>query len=289
MTAPARAALLRRRRRRHPLRRVLYHAAMLAVGALFLLPFYWMLISAFKSNADIFASTVAWWPDPIRWGNLSAVLNRPDFPFLRQLGNSVFYAATVSLGICISCSLVGYSFGCLRWQGRDTVFAVTVAALMVPPIVTFLPTFIVFSQLRLTGTYVPLVAPAFLGDAFFIFMMRQFFRGVPREIIDAARLDGASEFRIFWQIVLPMVQTALVVVALFAIVYTWQEFFAPLIYLQDRNDYPLSLGLFSFRSQRRTEWALAMMGSLLTSLPLILLFLFGQRQFRQGFANTGLR
>lgn len=286
MTASARAGRRRRAGPRRLLGPLAYHALMLSVAAVFLLPFYWMAISAFKNNAEIFANPISWWPDPVRWENLSAILSRPDFPFLRQFGNSVFYAGMVAIGVCASCSLAAYSFACLRWRGRDLVFGLTISALLLPPIVTFLPTYLAWSRLGLNGTYVPLIAPAFLGDAFFIFMLRQFYMGVPRELMDAARLDGASEFRIWWQIVLPQVRTPLVIVALFAIVYTWHEFWGPLIYLQDPQDFPLSLGLFTFRSQRAVEWSLSMMGSLLTALPLIVLFLFTQRLFERGLMTA---
>lgn len=269
--------------------RVAFHAVMLAIAALFLLPFWWMLISAFKDNAAIFATEITWFPNPIRWENVTALFTRPDFPFARQFGNSVFYAGLVTLGTVLSCSVAAYAFACLRWKGRDVVFGLTIATLLIPAIVTFLPTYVAFSRLRLVGTYWPLIAPAFLGDAFYIFMLRQFFMNVPRELIDAARLDGASEFRIFWQIVLPQARTALVVVALFTIVYTWHEFFGPLIYLQDKNDFPLSLGLFTFRTQRAVEWPITMMGSLLTALPLVILFLFTRRLFREGLATSSLK
>lgn len=283
-----------RRNRRSPRRllaRIAFHAFMLTVAAIFLLPFYWMAVSAFKNNAEIFASPVTWFPDPVRWENVTALLSREDFPFLRQFLNSVFYAGSVAVGVCLSCSLAAYSFACLRWKGRDLVFALTIVALLIPPIVTFLPVFLGWSRVGLVGTYVPLIAPFFLGDAFFIFMLRQFFRGIPRELLDAARLDGAGEFRIYWQIALPQVRTALVIVALFAIVYTWNEFLGPLVYLQtrDRADFPLSLGLFTFRSQRAVEWSITMMGALFTALPLVVLFLFTQRLFRQGLASTGIK
>ncbi len=268
---------------------VIYHAAMLLIAAIFLLPFYWMAISAFKSNTEIFARPVAWFPDPIRWENLTALLTRDDFPFLRQFANSVFYSGSVAFGTVLSCSLAAYSFGCLRWRGRNLVFGLTIVALLIPPIVTFLPIYITWSRLGLNGTYWPLIAPSFLGDAFYIFMLRQFFLGVPRELMDAARLDGASEFRIWWQIVLPQVRVALVIVALFAIVYTWQEFFNPLIYLKTREDFPLSVGLFTFRSQRSVEWSISMMGATFTALPMVLLFLFTQRFFQQGLQTKGLK
>ncbi len=278
---------LRRKPRKSLLSSVTYHALMLLIAAMFLLPFYWMAISAFKSNAEIFARPVAWFPDPIRWENIEALLSRKDFPIIRQFANSVFYSGSVAFGTVLSCSLAAYSFGCLRWRGRNLVFGLTIVALLIPSIVTFLPVYVAWSRLGLNGTYWPLIAPSFLGDAFYIFMLRQFFLGVPRELMDAARLDGASEFRIWWQIVLPQVRVALVIVALFAIVYTWQEFFNPLIYLKNREDFPLSVGLFTFRSQRAVEWALSMMGATVTALPMVLLFLFTQRFFQQGLSTKG--
>lgn len=268
---------------------VIYHTVMLVIAAAFLLPFYWMVISAFKNNGEIFASSVSWFPDPIRWENFSLLFERKDFPFLRQMWNSVFYSGSVAFGVCFSCALAAYSFGCLRWRGRDLVFGLTICALLVPPVVTFLPIYLGWTRVGLNGTYWPLIAPFFLGDAFFIFLLRQFFLGVPRELMDAARLDGASEFRIWWQIVLPQVRIALVIVALFAIVYTWQEFFAPLIYLKSREDFPLSVGLYTFRSQRSIEWSVSMMGATLTALPMIVLFLFTQRFFVQGLTTSGLK
>lgn len=268
---------------------LIYHAIMLAISAVFLLPFYWMAISAFKNVDEIFANPVTWFPDPIRWSNVTDLLARTDFPFLKQFGNSVFYSGSVALAVCFSCSLAAYSFGCLRWRGRNLVFGLTICALLMPTIVTFLPVYLAWTRLGLNGTYWPLISPFLLGDAFFIFMLRQFFLGVPRELMDAARLDGASEFRIWWQIVLPQVRVALVIVALFAFVYTWNEFFYPLIYLQDREKFPLSLGLFTFQATRAKEWSAVMTGALLTALPMVILFLLTQRLFRQGLSSTGLK
>lgn len=266
-----------------------YHALMLAISAVFLLPFYWMTISAFKTNAEIFSNPVTWLPDPIRWENMTSLLTREDFPFVQQFVNSVFYAGTVAVLVCLSCSLAAYSFGCLRWRGRNLVFGLTVCALLMPTIVTFLPIYLAWSKIGLTGTYWPLITPFLFGDAFFIFMLRQFFMGVPRELLDAARLDGASEFRIWWQIVMPQLRTPLIIVGLFATVYTWNEFFLPLIYLQDREAFPLSVGLFTFQSQRAVEWSVSMMGAFLTALPMVALFLLTQRLFQRGLSSTGLK
>lgn len=268
---------------------LVYHAVMLAFAAVFLLPFYWMTISAFKTTDEIFARPVTWFPDPIHWSNIADLLARTDFPFLRQFFNSVFYAGTVALAVCFSCSLAAYSFGCLRWRGRNLVFGLTICVLLMPTTATFLPVYIGWTKLGLNGTYWPLITPYLFGDAFYIFMLRQFFMGVPRELLDAARLDGASEFRIWWQIVMPQVRVALVIVGLFATVYTWNEFFQPLIYLQDREKFPLSLGLFTFRAARAVEWSAVMTGTFITAMPMVILFLFTQRLFRQGLSTTGLK
>ncbi len=265
------------------------HALLIVVAALLLLPFYWMLVSALKSNSEIFARPLQWWPDPIQWQNVGNTIGSRYFPYFRLLGNSVFFAGGVTIGTVLSCAAVGYGFARLRFPGRDILFGITVATLMIPPIVTFIPTYVLFAKLGLIGGYTPLILPAFFGNAFFIFMMRQFFLGIPGDLSDAARIDGAGEFRIFWQIMLPLVRPALMVVAVFSLLYTWHDFFGPLIYLQDKSQFPLSLGLYAFKSQRTADWANIMMGSFLTTLPLIIVFLFTQRYFLRGIATTGLK
>jgi multiple sugar transport system permease protein len=160
---------------------------------------------------------------------------------------------------------------------------------MIPGIVTFIPVFIIFKELGWLGSYKPLIVPAFFGNAFFIFMMRQFFNAMPKELADAARVDGAGEFMIFWRIMLPLVRPALIVMAVFTFLWTWHEFFGPLIYLNQQEQYPLSLGLYAFRARRTTEWALTMAGAMLSTFPLIILFFFAQRYFLEGIKMTGLK
>jgi multiple sugar transport system permease protein len=266
------------------------HFLLIIASAAFLLPFFWMVTSALKTNMEIFARPIVWIPRPLHWDNFSEAINYPGFPFWRMLGNTVFYAVSVTIGTVISCSAVGYGFGRLRFPGRDALFAITLATMMIPPIVTFIPTYVLFRRLHLLGElngYAPLILPAFLGNAFFIFMMRQFFRGLPDDLEAAARIDGAGELRIFLQIMLPLVRPALVVVAVFTLLQTWHDFFGPLIYLSEQSQYPLSLGLFAFRSMRSAEWSLIMAASTLVTLPLIVVFLFTQRYFLQGIKMTG--
>lgn len=265
------------------------HVLLLVVSIMFLFPFYWMVTAALKDKEQLFAVPPQWFPNPVHWDNFLAAINYSGFPYFRLLWNSIFYSGMVTIGTVVSCAAVGYGFARLKFPGRDLLFAITLATLMVPPIVTYIPTYILFAKLELTGTYAPLIIPKFLGDAFFIFMIRQFFLGVPWELSDAARIDGAGEFRIFWEIMLPLVRPALVVVAVFSLLYTWHDFFGPLIYLQDRDQYPLTLGLFAFQGQRSIEWPLIMAGATLTTLPMIIVFMFTQRYFIRGIATTGLK
>jgi multiple sugar transport system permease protein len=272
-----------------PLAAVLRHAVLILVSILFMFPFYWMVITALKDNTRVFTYPIEWLPDPVRWDNFSTAINYAGFPFFLYLRNSLFYSASVAVGTILSCAAVGYGFARLRFPGRELLFILTIATLMIPGIVTFIPTFILFKSLGMLGTYAPLIVPAFFGNAFFIFMMRQFFQGMPAELTDAARVDGAGEFRIFWQIMLPLVRPALLVMAVFTFLWTWHEFFGPLVYLSEQRQYPLSLGLFAFRAQRTTEWSLMMAASTLATLPLVVVFFFAQRYFLEGIRLTGIK
>jgi multiple sugar transport system permease protein len=268
---------------------MLRHTALIIVTVVFLLPFYWMMISSFKENNMVFSNPIVWFPNPIRWQNFTEAFNYPGFPFLKFLWNSTYYAGGVTIGTIFSCSLAGYAFARLRFPGRDLLFTLTLGSLMIPGIVTFIPIFLFFKELGWLGSYKPLIVPAFFGNAFFIFMMRQFFSAMPEELADAARVDGAGEFMIFWRIMLPLVRPALIVMAVFTFLWTWHEFFGPLIYLNQQDQYPLSLGLYAFRARRTTEWGLMMAGSMLTTFPLMILFFFAQRYFLEGIKMTGLK
>src|SRR5438128_5937689 len=210
-----------RSRLRRSLVPVVYHVLLAVVAIAFLVPFYWMAISALKDSSQIFTRPLQWWPHPVRWDNVLRALHYPGFPFLRFLWNSTFYAGCVSLGTVLSCAAVGYGFARLYFPGRDLLFAITIATMLIPGIVIFIPTFVLFKYLGLLGTYAPLIFPAFLGNAFFIFLLRQFFLGLPQELSDAARVDGAGQWRIFWQIMLPLVRPARMGAARSSFHWTW--------------------------------------------------------------------
>jgi multiple sugar transport system permease protein len=246
-------------------------------------------VTSLKSNQQVFTNPIQWLPNPPLWGNYYKAITYPNFPFLQFLWNTVFYSVSVTIGTVISCAAVGYGFARLRFPFRNTLFFITIATLMIPFIVTFIPTYILFKNFGMIGGYAPLILPAFLGNAFFIFMMRQFFMGLPNELADAARVDGAGHFRTFWQVMLPLVKPALMVVAVFTFLGTWNDFLGPLIYLGDNRLFPLSLGLYAFRAQRTTEWSLMMAASAITTIPLIIVFFFTQRYFLEGIKLTGLK
>jgi multiple sugar transport system permease protein len=288
------ASSARRVRPRRYLVPVAQHALLAVVALICMVPFYWMVISGLKSNDEVFAQPLVWWPRVIQWHVIGEVLNYPGFSFLLFLRNSVFYAGSVTIGTVLSCSAVGYGFARLRFPERDALFAITIATLMIPSIVIFIPTYVLFRYLGLMGTYAPLVLPAFFGappvaGAFFTFLLRQFFLGLPWELSEAAKVDGAGEWRIFWQIMLPLVRSALIVTAVFTFTWTWQDFFGPLVYLSDSNLYPLSLGLYAFQGQHATDWVPLMMASTLSTLPLVVLFFITQRYFLQGITLTGIK
>ncbi len=274
---------------RHWLAAASRHGLLIVVSIIFVVPFYWMLITALKTQTTVFTTPIQWWPSTLHWENFATAANYPSFPFLRFLWNSLYYSSMVTLGTVLSCAAVGYGFARLRFPGRDVLFFITIGTLMIPGIVTFIPTFVIFKTLGWIGGYAPLIVPSFFGSGFFIFMMRQFFLGLPKELDDAARVDGASEFRIFWQIMLPLVRPALLVMAVFTFMWTWQEFFGPLVYLQDTNKFPLSLGLYTFRARRTTDWNLMMAGATLATLPLVIVFFAAQRYFLEGIKLTGIK
>jgi ABC-type glycerol-3-phosphate transport system permease component len=191
--------------------------------------------------------------------------------------------------VVLSCSLIAYGFARLDFWGRDVLFGITLSTMMLPGIVTLIPTYILFRWLGWVGTYAPLIVPYFFGSAFNIFLLRQFFMTIPWELTDAARVDGANELRIFWQVMLPLIKPAVLVVAVFHFMYTWNDFMGPLIYLNNAAEYPLVLGLYAFQTQHGVKWNLMMAASLSVTLPILVLFFVAQRYFIEGITLTGLK
>ena len=270
------------------LKKALVYGALVVVAMGLLLPFAWMVSTSLKGNEAIFAIPPQWIPENIRWANYAEVFER--MPFLRYLRNTSVVTALTIVGTVGSSSLVAYAFACLRWRGRDALFLFVVATMMLPLQVIMIPLFVLFKEFGWLNTYKPLVVPAFLGGgAFNIFLLRQFFLGLPRELFEAARMDGASEWRIYWNIALPLARPALVTVALLTFMFAWNDFLGPLIYLSDQAKNTLALGLALFTGQHQTDWGVLMAASIMMMVPVVALFFFFQRYFIQGFTMSGLK
>ncbi len=258
------------------------------LSALFIIPFAWMLTASLKTDAQLFAFPVEWIPNPptlehYRYG-LTFV------PFDRYVMNTLFVAGISVVGTVSSCALVAYSLARIDWPGRNVLFAILLATLMIPFPVTMVPLFVMFSKMGWVNTFLPLTVPTFFGNAFFIFLLRQFFMTIPRELSDAARVDGANELRIFAGVILPLSRPALATVALFQFIGSWSDFLGPLIYLGGASEkFTVSLGLSIFQGEYSTEFGALMAASTVMVLPIVFLFFLTQRTFIQGITLTGIK
>ena len=266
--------------------------AILFVGAaVMLLPFLWLVSSSFKNEVQIFQFPPQWIPDPIRWQNyIEAWTKRP---FMLYLRNTLFILILNEIAIIGSASLCGYGFARIDFPGRNLLFGILLATMMIPGVVLMVPTFVLFARLRWVDTFLPLVIPPFFGGgAFFIFLFRQFFRSLPAELADAARIDGCNEFDIYWRIMLPLAKPAIATVAVFTFIGTWNDFMGPLLYLSKSPEkFTVALGLALFRSTMlgRTRWDLLMAASTIMIIPVLIVFFLAQKYFVQGIATTGIK
>lgn len=275
------------RRSWRTLRQILLHAVLLIGGGVFLLPFIWMISTSLKFNDQLMTVTpqLVFWP--LDWSNYPYALFFGNL--LAYVKNSVILVVINLIGTLLSCSLAAYAFARLRWPGRNVFFVILLATLMVPSEVTMVPRFLLFHSLGWVNTFLPLTVPSFLGAPFFIFLLRQFFASLPRELEDAARIDGASFAGVYRHIALPLSRPALAAVAIFNFQGVWNDFINPLIYLNSNNLKPLSLGLYVFLQENTSYWNLLMAASTLMTIPVILVFFFTQRYFIQGITLTGLK
>ncbi len=294
---------LDRARRLHKLRtlgpkdwvvEILKYAVLLLLALTFLLPFYWMLSSAVKTDSQVYTVPPIWFPVPQQWNNFWDAWNSENY-WLFTYNTVVRYALPATLGTILSSALVAYSFSRLRWFGRDTLFMLVLATLMIPGWVRLVPLFIIFKQIGWLNTFLPLVIPHFFGNAFFIFLLRQFFMGIPAELSDAARIDGANELQIMFRIILPLSVPAIAVVALFTFMDAWNDYLGPLIYVNIEEKWVLALGVQRLRSavaemgNRQLAYPYLMAVSSLITLPIFLAFFFAQRTFIEGISVTGLK
>ncbi len=275
------------RKRQDFIKKALAFIVLMLGAVMFIAPFLWMVSTSLKAQANVFSPD--WIPDPIQWRNYPDALR--SAPFLTYFKNTAIITLFATVGSVLTSSLVAYSFARLRWPGRDFWFGVVLATMILPGVVMLIPRYILFSQIGWVNTFLPLtVPPWFGGGAFFIFLLRQFYRGIPMELSESARIDGAGELRIWWQIVMPLSTPALAAITIFAFNGAWEDYFGPLIFLNDESKYTLQLGLTTFAAGGGGVplWHWMMAASLVVMLPVIIIFFLGQRYFIEGVTLTGL-
>jgi multiple sugar transport system permease protein len=257
------------------------------LAVVFAFPFFWMIITSIKPDHEL----MAWPPTLIPHG--LQLNNYPDaltyIPFFTYVKNSLIYCLGGVIGAVLSCTLSAYGFSRVAWPERDKLFVLVLCTMMLPAQVTMIPLFIIFSKLGWVGTLKPLIVPAFFGAPFYIFLLRQFFMGIPFELTDAAKIDGCSELRIFISVLLPLVIPAITTVSLFQFLGAWNDFMGPLIYLNDEAKFTISIGLQMFVGRVGTKWGMLMAASAVVTIPIIILFFFAQKTFIQGIAMTGIK
>ena len=275
---------------RHPIVSLLIHAALIAAAIVMLYPLLWMLSASLRPESEIFGST-SLWPSSISFEAFEEGWNALSVSFGRFFYNSFVIAFLSVIGNVLSCSLAAFAFARLEFWGRRFWFALMLGTLMLPYHVVLVPQYVLFLNLGWVNTYLPLVVPKFLAhDAFFIFLMVQFFRGIPRELDEAAMMDGCSPWRIYWKIMLPLSLPVLTTAAIFSFIWTWDDFFGPLIYLSDIRNYTVQLGLRSFvDSTGESDWGGLFAMSLLSLVPVFVFFLAFQRLLIEGIATTGMK
>ncbi|MFU0799817.1 MAG: carbohydrate ABC transporter permease [Xylanivirga thermophila] len=268
-------------------KKILPHILLILFGIMYFLPFLWLLSTSFKTPDQVFEYPPKWIPDPFAWGNYPKAMS--TIPFFTYLKNTVILAVIPIFGQVLSSSLVAYSIAKIPWKGGKKLFGIILATMMLPHQVTMIPLYVTWAKLDMVNTFVPLLVPSFFGGAYNIFLLRQFFKTVPDSLLEAARIDGASEGRIFFQIMLPLSKPVLTTIALFTFMGGWNDFMTPLIYLNDSAKWPLSIGLQAFMIEFDTKWELLMAASVLFTIPMIITFFVGQKQFIEGIVTTGLK
>jgi multiple sugar transport system permease protein len=262
------------------------YSLLIALGVMFLGPILFVFLTSVMSPQQ--ALTADYWPNSWNWENYAKVFT--EAPMLRHLGNTVLYAGLATLFMLISSIGPAYAFSRLRWRGRNKVFVLVLVTMMLPPQVTVVPMYILWARYDLTGTLWPLIIPNLFGDAFSIFLLRQFLLTIPKEYSDAAKVDGCNEFQVLWRVILPMARPAIAATAMFMFFYAWNDYFGPLLYTsEERSNWPLSLALASFRGQYQVDWNITMAATLLVMLPVMVVFFFAQKAFVEGVTLTGVK
>jgi multiple sugar transport system permease protein len=275
-------------RRRRLLMAVANHSIAIVISAVFVLPFIFILLTALMTQQQALTSRL--WPSPFQWGNFARVFS--EIPLIRYTYSTLVYAVLATIGVVVSSIPVAYALSRMSWRGRNVAFLLVISTLMLPVQVTIVPLYVVFVRIHWIGSLKPLIVPAFFGDAFTIFLLRQFFLTIPQELSDAARVDGGGEFQIMTRVIMPLAKPAIAAVALFQFLYCWNDFFGPLLYTgSNPKIWTLAVGLsqYSETVHRSVLWNIQMAASVLFMLPVIVLFLLAQRVFVEGITLTGVK
>jgi multiple sugar transport system permease protein len=266
------------------LSKAMYYASLGIMAIPFVLPLFWMVSTAFKPPAQIYSAAIRWLPAPPTFENFEQAWGLLDFPgFIR---NSLLITSLSVLGTLFSSSLAGFAFATLPGRGKTVLFGALIATILVPPTVTWIPLFVLFSRLGWVNTYLPLIVPTFFANAFYVFLFRQYFRSLPDELFQSAEIDGCSPWTAFWRIALPLSKPALATVAVFSFIGSWNDFIGPLLYLNTTSKFTLSLGLSLFHGLYYSQLEYLMPMSLIALLPVLLLFLFAQKYFVAGIVTS---
>lgn len=269
--------------------RVVAMGIILLGAAFFVLPFFWMVSTSLKPLNETLTIPLRWWPSSPQWENYPNAMQGMGH-FWRHVFNTLWIAGLSVVGCVFSSAMAAYAFSRIEWRYRDRVFLLVLGSMMLPFAVAVVPMYGLFRQLDWVGSLKPLWVPSFLAPAFSVFLLRQFFLTLPRELNEAARMDGCSEWRIFWQIILPLSKPALAVVALFQFLLSWNDFFGPLVYLTEPSQFTLSLALQSYQSQNGgTDWHFLMAAAVMITAPVLALYFFCQRTFKESVASTGAK
>ncbi len=264
------------------------YSLLILLSLIFIFPFFWMVTSALKSQVQIFIWPPKWIPDPILWSNFRDALSNPQLPFHIFFKNTMIMEVGIITGRLISCTLIAYGFARLQAPGKNILFAIVLATLMLPEAVIQIPRFILFSKIGWVNSFKPLIVPTWFGEAYAIFLMRQFFSTIPIELEEAARMDGASTPKIITQIIVPLSMPVLTVITILSFKDIWNELFRPLLYLNDMQKYTLAVGLAYFNGQFDVKMNLLMAASVVVLLPLVIVFFIAQKAFVEGISLTGM-
>jgi multiple sugar transport system permease protein len=275
------------RRTKQALADAFWYVVLAGFALVLALPLIWLISTSLKTGAQTFVMPPKWIPAPVVWQNYPEAFQ--TVPFHKYFWNTIQIVVWATLGTLLTASMAGFALARLRFPGRGILFGFVLSTIMLPGIVTLIPTFIVFRMLGWINTFLPLTVPFWLGGgAFNIFLFRQFFMTIPYELDEAARIDGAGNFRIYWNIILPLSKPVLATIAVFSFIHHWNDFFLPLIYLQNANKWTMAIGLQGFKDLYSTSWNLMMAASTAMILPLLLLFFLAQRYFISGIQMSGI-